>query len=124
MADSSQRLSYRDLWLELSGLPSTKVYSFCLALGVPKDYIDGFERNNPHDISRVKAEALDWWTKNAEPSWEDVVKALENKEVNERNLAKAIMGKYGLTESGKYSVCVLCKTVKNCDKYTTKHVVT
>ena len=96
------RLAYRDLWLELSGLPSTKVYSFCLALGVPKDSIDKFQLNNPKDISRVKADALDWWTKNVEPSWEDVAKALENKEVDECNLAKAIRCKYGLTESGKF----------------------
>ena len=105
MADTANevpRLSYRDLWLELSGLPSTKVYSFCLALGVPKDSIDRFQVNNPNDISRVKADSLDWWTKNVEPSWEDVAKALENKEVDERNLAKTIRCKYGLTESGTF----------------------
>ena len=85
-----------DLLVALVELPANKVENFSLALGVPKRIINEARENYPHEVGRVKSDAMSWWLANAdEISWDAVAKALETPGVDERNLAKKIRSKYG-----------------------------
>ena len=92
-----------DLLAALADLPPRKVEKFAIALGVPKNVVEESQINNPKDIYRVKSDALDWWIRNKNVSWEAVARALEAKGVDERNLAKGIRSSRGLVpaEDGK-----------------------
>ena len=92
-----------DLVGVLADLPPRKVEKFAIALGVPKNVVEESQINHPKDIYRVKSDALDWWIRNENASWEAVTKALEAKGVDERNLAKRIRSSHGLisAEDGK-----------------------
>ena len=94
-----------DLLVALADLPPGKVEKFTIALGVPKNVVEESQINNPKDIYRVKSDALDWWIRNENASWEAVAKALETKGVDERNLAKRIRSNRGLV-SAEDSKCV------------------
>ena len=88
-----------DLVVALADLPPRKVEKFTLALGVPKNVFEESQINNPKDIYRVKSDALDWWIRNENASWEAVAKALEAKGVDERNLAGRIRSSHGLVSA-------------------------
>ena len=92
-----------DLVAALADLPPRKVEKFAIALGVPKNVLEESQINHPKDIYRVKSDALDWWIRNENASWEAVTKALEAKGVDERNLARRIRSSHGLdsAEDGK-----------------------
>ena len=93
-----------DLVAAVADLSPRKVEKFAIALGVPKNVVEESQINNPKDIDRVKLDALDWWIRNENASWEAVAKALEAKGVDERNLAKRIRSSHGLivpVEDGK-----------------------
>ena len=84
-----------DLLTALVELPAKKVERFSLALGVPKRIIDEARENHPHDVSRIKSDAMSWWLANETASWDAVAKALETPGVDERNLARKIHSQYG-----------------------------
>ena len=88
-----------DLVVALADLPPRKVEKFTVALGVPKNVVEESQINNPKDIYRVKSDALDWWIRNENASWEAVAKALEAKGVDERNLARRIRSSHGLVSA-------------------------
>ena len=92
-----------DLVAALADLPPRKVEKFAIALGVPKNVLEESQINHPKEIYRVKSDALDWWIRNENASWEAVTKALEAKGVDERNLARRIRSSHGLdsAEDGK-----------------------
>ena len=94
---------HSDLLAALSDLPPSKVERFAFGLGVPKNVVEESQINNPKDIYRVKSDALDWWIRNENASWDSVAKALEAKGVDERNLAGRIRFSHGLvpSESGE-----------------------
>ena len=93
---SAETPKHRDLLSSLAELSPSKVEKFAIALGVPKNVIEEFQMNHPHDIYRVKSDALSWWVKNERTSWEAVAKALEATGVDERNLANSIRSRHGL----------------------------
>ena len=101
-----------DLLVALADLPPRKVEKFAIALGVPKNVVEESQINNPKDVYHVKSDALDWWIRNENASWEAIAKALEAKGVDERNLAKRIRSSHGLVpaENGK-SVPFCCLNV-------------
>ena len=92
-----------DLLAALADLPPRKVEKFAIALGIPKNVVEESQINNPKDIYRVKSDALDWWIRNENASWEAIAKALETKGIDERNLARRIRSSHGLVsaENGK-----------------------
>ena len=92
-----------DLVAAVADLSPRKVEKFAIALGVPKNVVEESQINNPKDIDRVKLDALDWWIRNENASWEAIAKALEARGVDERNLAKRIRSSGGLdsAEDGK-----------------------
>ena len=93
-----------DLVAAVADLSPRKVEKFAIALGVPKNVVEESQINNPKDIDRVKLDALDWWIRNENASWEAIAKALEARGVDERNLAKRIRSSHGLivpVEDGK-----------------------
>ena len=100
---SAETPKHGDLLATLADLPPRKVEKFSIALGVPKNVVEESQINNPKDIYRVKSDALDWWIRNDNASWEAVAKALETKGVDERNLAERIRSNRGLVpaKSGK-----------------------
>ena len=100
---SAETPKHGDLLAALADLPPRKVEKFAIALGVPKNVVEESQINNPKDIYRVKSDALDWWIRNDNASWEAVAKALETKGVDERNLAERIRSNHGLVpaKSGK-----------------------
>ena len=93
-------LMHGDLLAALVELPAKKVERFSLALGVPKRIIDEARENYPHDIGRIKSEAISWWFANKTASWEAVTKALETPGVDERNLAIKIRSQHGGIKDG------------------------
>ena len=95
---SADASNHSDLLAALSKLPPSKVEKFAFALGVPKNVVEESRVNHPHDIFRVKSDALNWWIANEKTSWEAVAKALEAKGVDERNLSEGIRSRYGLIQ--------------------------
>lgn len=94
---STKATKHSDLLAVLADLPPSKVEEFVISLGVPKTIVEESQRNHPHDIYRVKSDALSWWLANdAEVSWDAVAKALEAKGVHEQSLAKRIRSSHGL----------------------------
>ena len=89
-----------DLLTALIELPAKKVERFSLALGVPKRIIDEARENHPHDVDRIKSDAMSWWLANKTASWDAVAKALETPGVDERNLARKIRSQYGGIRDG------------------------
>ena len=83
-----------DLLAALVELPAKKVERFSLTLGVPKRIIDEARENHPHDVGRIKSEAISWWLANETTSWDAIATALETPGVDERNLAKKIRSQY------------------------------
>ena len=99
---SGETIKHGDLLFAVDTLSPQKVEKFAIALGVPKNIIETSQVNYPHDISRVKSDALEWWIRNEETSWEAVANALEK--VDERNLAKDIQRRHGLPEKDGKSI--------------------
>lgn len=98
-----------DLLAALADLPPSKVERFAIVLDVPKNVVEESKINHPHDcVYHVKSDALSWWIANETTSWEAVAKALEAKEVDERNLAKKIRSGHGFDpdKDGKLSLCI------------------
>ena len=82
--ESMSTLKYlRDLLAALVELPAKKVESFSLTLGVPKRIIDVARENHPHDVGRIKYDAMNWWLANETASWDAVARALEAPGVDE-----------------------------------------
>ena len=101
--------SHGDLLTALAELPPKKVERFAISLGVPKRVIDESQTNYPHDVYRVKSDALSWWVANIEgASWEGVATTLEAKEVDERNLARQIRSRFNRIHCGKFTTRPNC----------------
>ena len=91
-----------DLLAALVELSAKKVERFSLALGVPKRIIDEARENHPHDIGRIKSDAMSWWLANKTACWDAIARALETPGVDERNLAIKIRSQYAGIEDGNY----------------------